>query len=278
MASLRILWVAALSFAAFALPKPSPPPALSPLRSLESVLPTRGVIAHRGASYTQPENTIAAFKEAIRLGVQGVEMDVRETKDGQLVLMHDFLVNRTTNGSGRISHMTLAEVKELDAGSWKGEKFRGEKVPTLEEALTIIPRNMWIDIHIKDDDATMKIAELVIKLGIQDQALLGCDDSYIEKLHQLDSRLKPLNMSRSLFNSRYVTNSIEKKAFGLQFIDLLGVVSSDDIAAAKAAGLYTNYCCTDGPVTIRRLFERKIDFVLSNDAETALRIFNFFAN
>ncbi len=79
-------------------------------------LPIRGICAYRGASNTYPENTRASFREAIRLGAHMIEMDVCFTKDRQLALMHDVTVDRTTNGSGTVSELTLEEIKRLDAG------------------------------------------------------------------------------------------------------------------------------------------------------------------
>jgi glycerophosphoryl diester phosphodiesterase len=87
-------------------------------------MPTRGICAHRGVSDSHPENTIAAFREAIRLGTQMIELDVALSSDGKLVLMHDYTVDRTTDGSGRVEELMLADLKQLDAGSWKGSRFK----------------------------------------------------------------------------------------------------------------------------------------------------------
>ena len=98
------------------------------INSKKIEMPIKGLCAHRGANETHPENTLAAFKEAIRLGAHMIEFDVRMTKDKKLVIMHDKTVDRTTNGSGAVSDLTLNEIKKLDAGSWKDKKFAGEKV------------------------------------------------------------------------------------------------------------------------------------------------------
>ncbi|MBQ6876614.1 MAG: glycerophosphodiester phosphodiesterase, partial [Lachnospiraceae bacterium] len=79
------------------------------------------VAAHRGNSRYFPENTLCAFRSAIELGVDMVEFDLHMTKDGVLIVMHDHMVDRTTDGTGLIREKTLAEIKALDAGSWKGE-------------------------------------------------------------------------------------------------------------------------------------------------------------
>src|SRR2546423_13072452 len=90
------------------------------------------VIAHRGANKFAPENTLAAFRKAIELGCDYVELDVRRTRDGALILMHDRTVDRTTNGTGQVSELTLSQIRSLDAGSKAGAQWKGERVPTFE--------------------------------------------------------------------------------------------------------------------------------------------------
>src|SRR5699024_1122413 len=89
----------------------------------------------RGASGYAPENTIAAFDKAVEMKADYFELDVQRSKDGQLVLIHDTTVDRTTNGTGAVKDLTLKELKSLDAGSWFDEKYAGEKIPTLGETL-----------------------------------------------------------------------------------------------------------------------------------------------
>ncbi len=93
------------------------------------------ISAHRGFSTAAPENTLPALEAARRAGADVAEIDVRLTRDGQVVLMHDRSVERTTNGAGLVKDLTLAEIKALDAGSWFDPRFRGEHVPTLAEVL-----------------------------------------------------------------------------------------------------------------------------------------------
>ena len=112
------------------------------------------IFAHRGSKGTHPENTLASFKEAVRVGSDGIELDVHLTKDGQLVVIHDETVDRTTNGTGEIRTLTLAEIKELDAGSWFHNKYAGEKIPTLEEVLLLLTElgfNGQLNIELKTD-------------------------------------------------------------------------------------------------------------------------------
>src|SRR5687767_2537589 len=96
------------------------------------------VIAHRGASFYAPENTMAAFRKAAQLGVNWVEFDVVATKDGMPVVFHDDELNRTTNGVGMLSDYSHAYLQTLDAGSWFDARFAGETIPTLAQVLTFL--------------------------------------------------------------------------------------------------------------------------------------------
>lgn len=96
------------------------------------------IVAHRGASGSAPENTLAAFEAAAASGADGVEFDVQRTRDGHLVVVHDDDVDRVSDGRGRLADMTLDEVKALDVGSWFGAAFRGERIPTLRETFDLL--------------------------------------------------------------------------------------------------------------------------------------------
>ncbi|MBI3405568.1 MAG: glycerophosphodiester phosphodiesterase [Acidobacteria bacterium] len=94
------------------------------------------IIAHRGASGYAPENTMAAFRRAVNMGVSFIETDLQLTRDARLVAMHDPTLDRTTNAQGPVKEYTLAELHNLDAGSWFDKKFAGERIPTLEDIVT----------------------------------------------------------------------------------------------------------------------------------------------
>ena len=110
------------------------------------------VAAHRGWSSKFPENTIEAFSAAIDLGVDQLELDIHIAKDGELVVIHDASVDRTTNGCGMVNEMTLEELKALDAGVKKGEKFKGCKIPTFIEFMELVKDlpEMTLDVEIKE--------------------------------------------------------------------------------------------------------------------------------
>ncbi|WP_159722668.1 glycerophosphodiester phosphodiesterase [Enterococcus sp. CSURQ0835] len=112
------------------------------------------IMAHRGSSGNRPENTLPAFAEAVRAGADGIELDVHLTKDQELVVIHDESVDRTTNGKGLIRELTLAELKELDAGSWFAKKYRATKIATLQEVLNLLLQMQFrgfLNIELKTD-------------------------------------------------------------------------------------------------------------------------------
>ena len=107
-------------------------------------------VAHRGASARAPENTLAAFREAVRLGANAIELDVHLSADGVPVVIHDDTVDRTTNGRGAVAAIAARDLRRLDAGAWFSSRFRGERVPTLEEALEFARGRCGLNIEIKE--------------------------------------------------------------------------------------------------------------------------------
>ena len=139
---------------------------------------------HRGDRKNYPENTMPAFIAIREMGADAIETDVRTTKDGHLVLIHDRDVKRTTNGEGFVDQMTLAELRELDAGFWKDEKFVGTKIPTVEEFLEFISKtDLIINWELKEYAAELgeehafgcidKLVELIDKYGVADRSIMN---------------------------------------------------------------------------------------------------------
>lgn len=107
------------------------------------------VLGHRGASHDAPQNTLAAFALARQMGADGVELDTSLTRDGIPIVMHDLDLDKTTNSSGPILSLDLAEVKKLDAGSKFSPKFKGEQVPTLDEVFETLGSEMFVNVELK---------------------------------------------------------------------------------------------------------------------------------
>jgi len=114
------------------------------------------VIGHRGWPRKYPENTLAGFQAAIELGVDFVELDVHLSKDSHIVVIHDEDVKRTTDGKGSVRQMTLSQIKKLDAGGWYSERFKGERIPTLEEALEVASGKAGLAVEVKHPNETSR--------------------------------------------------------------------------------------------------------------------------
>ena len=121
------------------------------------------IIAHRGASGTCPENTLVAFARAAALGAHMVELDLQLTRDGAVVVMHDWTLERTTDGSGAVCDRTLAEIRGLDAGAWFGSAFRGTRVPTLAEVLAAVGLRVNVELKPVGDDGLEARALAVVE-------------------------------------------------------------------------------------------------------------------
>ncbi len=232
----------------------------------EIKLPERGLCAHRGAMQTHPENTIPAFREAVKAGAHMIEFDVQLTKDNELVVMHDATVDRTTNGSGQVSELTFAEIKNLDAGSWKSSEFKGLQVPTFKEVLDEMPLNVWLNIHLKGaGEAPNMIAEILKEENRLHQAFLACGAEAARQARNVVPEILICNMDRQESNFDYVNGTIEMDA---DFIQLRGSITPEFAEYAKTLkknGIRINYYGTDSPDEIKTLFYFGIDFPLVND-------------
>jgi glycerophosphoryl diester phosphodiesterase len=153
-------------------PIPAPPPlvvllALAPYLAAPAHAETAarpGVIAHRGVALEAPENTLPAIAKAIDLGCALAEIDMRYTADGEVVLVHDATVDRTTDGKGRVAEKTLAELRALDAGASRGPEFRGTRIPTLREAVELARGRIQLYLDLKEPDPR-PVVRVIEQLG-----------------------------------------------------------------------------------------------------------------
>ncbi len=155
------------------------------------------LFAHRGFSGKFPENTLLAFRKAAELDVFGVEFDVHLTADGQLVVIHDETINRTSNGSGFVKDMALQELRRYDYGSWFGEQFAGEKIPTLREVLAVYKEtDHMLNIEIKSDifeyeGIEQLISEEISALDLQKRIIVSSfNHESIQRFHQLQPAIQ----------------------------------------------------------------------------------------
>lgn len=153
------------------------------------------VFAHRGARRVAPENTLPAFDRALAMGVAGIEFDVHLTTDGRLVVIHDFTVDKTTDGRGAVTAMSAAEVRRLDAGSHFDVAFAGVQVPFLEEVLDLVGDRCRLNIEIKSmnpyaNDASAAVAAVIRDRNLYAQVLVSSFNPVtLIKLRHLDPKI-----------------------------------------------------------------------------------------
>jgi glycerophosphoryl diester phosphodiesterase len=151
------------------------------------------ITGHRGAAGLAPENTISAIKLGMKYADR-IEIDVHQSKDKKIIVMHDKTVNRTTDGKGHIKNMTLGDIKSLDAGLWFSSKYIGEKVPTLEEVIDIVCPTKTLVIEIKDHDykdIESNIVDIILKKNVVDNVIIqSFSISVLDLVHNINPNIK----------------------------------------------------------------------------------------
>jgi glycerophosphoryl diester phosphodiesterase len=195
-------------------------------------------VAHRGFSGKAPENTMAAFRMAEALPyVRWLELDVQLTKDGVPVVIHDFSLDRTTNGHGKVKDMEWNQMKRLDAGSWKGRSFRGERVPSLEEVLDLASGRLHLNIELKTvkdlyPGIEKKVIDLVNSKGMRDEVVLtSFDEDTLRRVKEVDPRYR----TGLIFDSRSGDPARKVKELNCSFLSINYARLNANLAELMAA-------------------------------------------
>jgi len=236
------------------------------------------VISHWGFSGSAPENTLAAFRKAIEIGSDMIELDVHLSKDGEVVTIHDDTLERTTNGMGKVAHYTLRELRELDAGSWFGTQFSGEKIPTLRDALELTRGHVFLNIELKRGDHgqyTMldladRALEEVGKAGMLDQVLFSSFDPFgLERIKEKNSRI-PVAL---VFNTAW--SSPQEVTGGGHFSILncrKSVLTEANLSKAHQEGIKINVYTLNTEEEIERYLTMGVDGIITDYPDRLIRI------
>lgn len=227
------------------------------------------VIAHRGNSSQAPENTLTAFRAAVDIGANLVELDYYHCADGIPVVVHDRNLQRTTDAvrvlgikAPLVDKQTLAQLGRLDAGSWFDKKFARERIPTLEQALRVIQRGSTTLIERKGGDADTCIA-LLRRLNLLDQVVIQAFDwDYLTHCH----RLAPQAVLGALGNKQLSKQRMRAiQSTGAQFIGWKHEdLAKDDIARVHRAGLKVWVYTVNQPARARQLIEWGVDGIITD--------------
>lgn len=232
-----------------------------------------GACAHRGDKSVCPENTVPAFQSAVKKGAHMIEMDVALTRDGVPVILHDPTLDRTTDGQGPVSELTLEEIKTLDAGSWKSQEWKGTQVPTFQEALAAIPTGPILNVHLKGEaDLVPKVCDLIVAAGKKDQCILACSEAQGQKAREICPGLKICYLEKS--GNTGTDYPDRAMAFGADFVQIWGWHDStpERVKALHERGIRVNYFGTSDPVMMRKLIDAGIDYILTDDLDVMMQV------
>lgn len=228
-------------------------------------MPHTQVIAHRGASAHAPENTLAAFRCAAALGSSAIETDLRVTREGKFVLLHDARVNRTTDGRGRLADLPFETVRRLDAGSWFGAAFAGERVPTLEEAFVLaaeLDLGIYLELKTRLEGAlSFHLAEALGRLPrLPRVVLLAFDSRVLARLRSVQPRLE----TALLVGRTGPTIAAARRAGARLLAPRSRRISARLVERARHAGLGVVAWTVDEPKEMRRLLALGVEGIMTD--------------
>lgn len=240
------------------------------------------VIAHRGYDDRAPENTMISFRKAYEIGANMIELDVHLSKDGEIVIMHDTTLDRTTNGKGAVKDKTLSELKQLDAGLKFNKVFEGEKIPTLDEVLAFAKDKISVNIEIKSEAVSdnpkpgegieEKIVNLVKKYNMDEYVMVSAfKGKALKRIKQYNPKISTglLMLTDSLFNPRTKYAGAVKADAIHEFSKF---VSKKDINKSFGYGLKENVWTVNDPNTMKSLIDKGVSGLITDRPDLALRV------
>jgi glycerophosphoryl diester phosphodiesterase len=234
------------------------------------------VFAHRGASKLAPENTMAAFRKALELGADGIELDVHLSRDGHIVVTHDELVNRTSNGKGFVKDKTLDELKSLDFGSWFSPTFKDERIPELEDILKLTEG--WdgiLNIELKNGPVLypgieQAVLDMLGKYNMIHKTIISSFNHYsLVEMRRLNSdiRIAPL-YEAGLFEPWNYAKKIGAYAIHPLFYNIVPQI----MEGCRLNGIKVHPYTVDDPEYIRAMVAAGVDGIITNVPDVALKI------
>ncbi len=229
-------------------------------------------VAHRGASGYAPENTIAAFDLAVDMKADYIEIDVQRSKDGELVLIHDTTVNRTTNGTGRVGELTLEQLRKLDAGSWFGSEFAGELIPTFDEILDRYRGKIGILVELKAPELypgiEAQVAEALKKRNMDKSKnnkiiIQSFNFESVKKVNELLPRI-PIGVLTSNRADTTVEALQEFSTYADWFNPSYGIVTKELVEQVHSLGMKIGSWTVRTPEAADFLFEMGVDAIITD--------------
>jgi glycerophosphoryl diester phosphodiesterase len=231
------------------------------------------VVGHRGAMAYAPENTFASFELALEQGADLIELDVHLSRDGQVVVIHDERLERTTSGQGWVGEQTAAQLQQLDAGAWFAPAYAGQRIPLLSEVLDWARGRTRLAIEIKNAPIfyagiEARIVALLARHAMRERALvISFDHQALRRVRELDAGV----LTGALYSCRPAEPLGLAAAAGAQVLEPhWSFVRAEDVAAAHAAGLKVSTWATSEPDLLRRLIAAGVDGIATNHPDLLL--------
>lgn len=228
------------------------------------------VFAHRGGRMWAPENTMTAFANSLELGVDGIELDVQRCATGELVVIHDEDLSRTTNGVGLVLDTTFEELRRLDAGSWFDKEFRGEKVPLLSEVLELVDGRCTLNIEVKNapvryENIEEDLVSLLESYKHKETLIISSFDHYVLKRFQ---ELAPDYQLAVLADAVMLDLPEYCRALKADYFHpCIDTCRQDVVEGCHAAGIKVNPWTVNGRSAWGRAMNIGVDGIVTDDPE-----------
>lgn len=232
--------------------------------------------AHRGASGVCPENTMASFRKALELGATGIETDVQMTKDGRLVLIHDETLKRTTGAEGLVKDYTFVELRKLDAGSWFGNEFRGERIPVLEELLELTrDKGTMVNIELKNGiilypELEEKVIACVRSYGMADRVIISSFNHY--SLVKCKSIAPDIRTGVLYMEGLYRPWDYARTASADALHAFKAAVIPEWVEEARNAGVVYHPFTVNDPAEMKRLIQARVAGIITDYPDVLKRV------
>lgn len=219
-------------------------------------------VGHRGARAYEPENTLRSYKKALELGVDAVELDVRSTRDGEIVVIHDAEVGKTTNGKGLVNQLTLKEIKQLNAG-------KSEKIPTLQEALDFLDKKAKVLIELKETGFEEKVLKAIAERGLEKNVVIvSFLEEALKKVRELNDKVET-GLIYSKHNNPIKAASDLKASY---LLPLYRFTHTADVQKAHQKGLKVIVWTINKPEEVAEYVKKGVDGIASDKPDILTKI------
>jgi glycerophosphoryl diester phosphodiesterase len=241
-------------------------------------LPQPIIFAHRGASAHAPENTLAAFELALAQNADAIELDAKLSADGRVVVIHDSTVDRTTDGHGRVNDLSFTELRSLDAGSFFSEKYRGEKIPSLDEVFEAVGRRTFINVELTNyysprDQLVETVCMLVKKFELQKRVIFS--SFFASNLSKARAYLPKVPRGLLAFNGWL---GAWARSFGFDFGNYQALhphlkdVTPQQVQRVHRLKRRIHVWTVNASEDMRRLFQWGVDGIFTDDPQLAVQV------